>query len=146
MIILVWVIRCKYYILKEALSGALLLHFIPTLGSNTKKIPLNTQDELCWYCYLKIYTPRKCSATVSFKKQNRISFLLYCTFPFSLANVNKLTCYKQIYIYSGGRHLCLRKEPHWCPQVEELKFTAIILDVTSLSSEKYIFSLLLGLS
>lgn len=47
MIILVWVIRCNYYILKEALSGALLLHFISTLGSNTKKIPLDTQDELC---------------------------------------------------------------------------------------------------
>lgn len=47
MIILVWVIRCKYCILKEALSGALLLHIIPTLGSNTKEIPLDTQDELC---------------------------------------------------------------------------------------------------
>lgn len=47
MIILVWVIRCKYCILKEALNGALLLHFIPTLGSNTKEIPFNTQDELC---------------------------------------------------------------------------------------------------
>lgn len=47
MIILVWVIRCKYCILKEALSGALLLHFIPTLGSNTKESPLDTQDELC---------------------------------------------------------------------------------------------------
>lgn len=46
-IILVWVIRCKYCILKEALSGALLLHIIPTLGSNTKEIPLDTQDELC---------------------------------------------------------------------------------------------------
>lgn len=47
MIILVWVIRCKYCILKEALSGALLLHFIQTLGLNTKEIPLGTQDELC---------------------------------------------------------------------------------------------------
>lgn len=47
MIILVWVIRCKDCILKEALSGALLLHFIPTLGSNMKEIPLDTQDELC---------------------------------------------------------------------------------------------------
>lgn len=47
MMILVWVIRCKYYILKEALSGALLLHFISTLGSNTTEIPLDKQDELC---------------------------------------------------------------------------------------------------
>lgn len=29
------------------------------------KSPLDTQDELCWYCYLKIYTLRKRSATVS---------------------------------------------------------------------------------
>lgn len=47
MIILVWVIRCKYCIIKEALRCALLLHLIPTLGSNTKEIPLDTQDELC---------------------------------------------------------------------------------------------------
>lgn len=123
MIILVWVIRCKYYILKEALSGALLLHFIPTLGSNIKEIPLDTQDELCWYCYLKIYTPKKCSATVmpAFFLKNKTGFPFEYTFPFSLANVNKLTCYKQIYLYFGGRQfLCLCKELHWCQPVEEL--------------------------
>lgn len=43
------------------------------------------------------------------------------TFPFSLANVNKLTCYKQIYLYFGGRQfLCLCKELYWCPPMEEL--------------------------
>lgn len=127
-IILVWVIRCKYCIVKEALSGALLLHFIPTLGSNIMEIPFDTQDELCWYCYLKIYTPRKCSATVMtafFKKEEeekkRTGFPFEYTFPFSLANVNKLTCYKQIYLYLGGRQfLCLCKELHWRQPVEEL--------------------------
>lgn len=34
-IVLVWVIRCKYCIIKEALNNALLLHFIPTLGPST---------------------------------------------------------------------------------------------------------------
>ncbi len=151
-IILVWVIRCKYYILKEALNGALLLHFISTLGSNTTEIPLEKQDELCWYCYLKIFTPRKCSATVmlvffSFKQD----FHLNITFPFSLANVNKLTCYKQIYLYFGGRQfLCLCKELHWCPPVEELY--SLLLGwyhpwCNFLSYlKKYIYCLLLGLS
>lgn len=43
MVILVWVIRCKYCILKEALCGAILLHFTTTLGLNAKENP----DELC---------------------------------------------------------------------------------------------------
>lgn len=102
MIILVWVIRCKYCILKEALSGALLLHIIPTLGSNTKEIPLDTQDELCWYCYLKIYTPKKCSATVmlafffSFFEQD---FHLNIPFPFLWQmSINSLAISKYISI------------------------------------------------
>lgn len=88
-----------------------LLNFIPTLGLNTKEIPLETQDELCWYYYLKIYTPRKCSATVILalfkEKRNKTGFPFEYTFPFSLANVNKLTCYKQIYLYFGGRQFSL---------------------------------------
>lgn len=44
MIILVWVIRCKYCILKEALCGAILLHFTATLGFNAKEIPMNCAD------------------------------------------------------------------------------------------------------
>lgn len=78
MIILVWVIRCKYCILKR-------LWAMPFCCTSFQLwVPLDTQDELCWYSYLKIYTARKCSATVMlafffFLKQD---FHLKIPFPF----------------------------------------------------------------
>lgn len=92
----------------------------------TKESPLDTQDELCWHCYLKIYTPRKCSATVmldiflfTFSLFFQTGFPFKYNVSFSLANVNKL---KSKYISVLGRKTiplsC--KDLHWFPPVEEL--------------------------
>lgn len=147
MIILVWVIRCKYCILKEALSGALLLHFIPTLGSNTEEIPLDTQDELCWYCYLKIYTPRKCSATVILaffkkkkKKKEKEDFRVNIPFPFLWQmSINSLAISKYISIWGEDNFFVFAKnytDVHQWKNYTVYCSDDIILDVTSLISEK----------
>lgn len=94
---------------------------------NTEEIPSDTPVELCCYYYLKINTPRKCSATDSLafytgnKNNNLSGFLCEYIFTFSLANINKLTCYKQMYLYFEGRQfLCLeRKYIYRYPPVEE---------------------------
>lgn len=121
-----------------------LLHFIPTLGLNTKEIPLDKQAELCWYYYLKIYTPRKCSATVMLaffkEKKNNQDFHLNIPLPFLWQmSIDSLAISKYISILGEDNFFVFAKnrtDVHQWKNYTVYCLDDIILDVNSLISEK----------
>lgn len=150
MIILVLGHKVQILYIKRGIEcGALLLHFIPTLGSNTEEIPLDTQEELCWYCYLKIYTPRKCSATAMpafffffLTKQNktRISIWIYL-FPFLWQmSINSLAVRKYISILGEDNFFVFAKnhtDVHQWKNYTVYCLDDVILNVSHIWKNRY---------
>lgn len=97
MILLVWVIRCKSCFLTEASSGALLLHFQTAREGVLKIHRMNCADIDTWrFTHLENAVQLLC-----FRSCRKKTGLFKYNFPFSLAKVNKLMCYEQIYLYLG---------------------------------------------
>ena len=118
MIILVWVIRCKYCILKEALSERPFVAHHSNSGFKHQGNPIRYTGWIVLillpedFIHLENAVQLFILSFPSFFSFFWAGFPFEYIFPFSLANVNKLTCYKQIYsLYFGGRQfLCLCKE------------------------------------
>lgn len=102
MIFLVGVIRCKYVIFQETLIGALVLQLNQTLNSKTEFKHKNNPIRLSKWIVL--------NATWRFENlKNPVQQFSYLDFPnriflrtylsISLANVNKLTCCKEVYSF-----------------------------------------------
>lgn len=77
------------------------------------------------------------SLSIQEKNNNLSGFLCEYIFTFSLANINKLTCYKQMHLYFVGRQfLCLERKIYIYIDIHQWKKDKFITEASLLLSTK----------